>query len=74
MVSRTLRLSSSALRPMWKQNQQPEGHDMWQVYRDWGEGGLGWKQERAQEDLVAAGDESKGLWEAFPRHWTSFWV
>lgn len=34
---------------------------MWQVYRDWGEGGLGWKQERAQEDLVAAGDETEGL-------------
>lgn len=34
---------------------------MWQVYRDLGEGGLGWKQASAQEDFVAAGDESKGL-------------
>lgn len=61
MVNETLPLSSSALRPWWKQNQQPEGHDMWQVYRDGGEGGLGWKQASAQEDFVAAGDESKGL-------------
>lgn len=26
-----------------------------------GEGGLDWKQEIAQKDFVAAGDESKGL-------------